>query len=155
MLAASNVAAGVRDKIVDRGISFFTRRSFASSEFSDNPSRRGSATVFLYGSIGGSCGLTPSGLVTDPRVENGRQFSHTGHQGHFSRFTLGSQSRVQRPDDRIVTARNSGSHVQRATHIGPPTPAESPAVALAAVTIQRCDANQGRDLPAIEPAQFG
>ena len=74
-------------------------------------------------------------------------------------LSLRSRTVVAKPADSVAASRVApgdyhGGHVQREAHRGPPSPDGSTAPPQTAVPIEGRHPHQGRDLPAVQGAQF-
>lgn len=96
----------------------------------------------------------PRGLMLEHRIEDRHQLAHTRGQGHLGRFARGAEPLIERLEDRVVTYRNQGTHEQRRTDLRSPTPDRPFPSEGATIPVERGDADQGRDLFAIQRAQF-
>ena len=88
-------------------------------------------------------------------VEDHKQLTHTGCEGHLLRIASGQQPPVEVTDDGVPATGHQRSHVQGGTNPGAPAPDSSFAPQGAAVPIQRSHSHQSGDLPVVQCAQLG
>src|SRR5262245_11734451 len=100
-----------------------------------------------------SSGL-PWATVPKDRVEDGEELPQRGNQGDLRRMPGGAEALVEGGQGRVMASGSERGHVEHPTHGTPAPPDGTPAPEGATVLIERCDAHQGGDLPAIEPPQF-
>ncbi len=90
----------------------------------------------------------------DDGVEDGDELVHTGDEGDFARLSSSTQAVVERLDHRIEPRANPGRHIQRRPHSHTPTANMAAAAMLAAVMVQRRNANQCRHRTPIQLTQL-
>src|SRR5678816_4734557 len=83
-------------------------------------------------------------------VHGHEQLAHACGESHLGRFSLAAQMLVEAADHRVATHGSDRGHVQRAAHLRAAAPDDASALVLAAVAIERCNADQRSDLPAAE-----
>ena len=92
--------------------------------------------------------------MSDHRVKDRQQLSHTSDQGGFRRFACMAQPLVEDADCSITSARNQSSHVECCPHRGPAAPDGPMAPEGPTVTIERRYAHQRGNLFAVELSKF-
>ena len=55
-------------------------------------------------------------------IENRKQFSHAGGQGELLRLAGREEPLVEGPNQRVVSCRGQGRHVERGPYLGPSAP---------------------------------
>ena len=88
-------------------------------------------------------------------VENREQFSHAGGQGELLRLAGREEPLVEGPNQRVVSCRGQGRHVERGPYLGPSAPNRALAPQGAAVAVEGSHSHQGRDLLAVETPNSG
>ena len=79
-------------------------------------------------------------------IENDQELAHTGGKGDFLGFPGSTESLVEGANYGIEARGDNGVHVQDGPHVSPATPHRAFAAQRAAVAIEGCDADQGRNL---------
>src|SRR5712692_8629527 len=97
----------------------------------------------------------PVRVMADHRVEDREQLPHAGGERDLGRFARCPQPPEERANDRIRARGGEGAHIQHGPHRRAPAPDEAFPAPLAAVAVERCDADEGRNLAAREPPEFG
>ena len=110
--------------------------------------------MFIVKTFSGCLGV-PLGIGSDHRVEDNEKFSHAGNEDHFGEFALSFQSISKLTNHWVVPASRQGRHVQYTSYSATPAKDRSFTSELPAVPVERRDANQCRDLLAVELSQFG
>ncbi len=101
----------------------------------------------------------PGFLGSDHGIENGEQFAHGRDEGDLLGFAQCTQVKVKLADHGVVPGRGQGGHVQGGAHLGAASPAHyvgprcAGASELATVAVERGDADEGRDLAAVQLAR--
>src|SRR5574342_400416 len=90
----------------------------------------------------------------DHRIQNREQLAHTGDQSDFEKFALGGQTFVEVSNHGVASSGDQRRHVQSAAHRSSATPNGAPTLEQAAITVEGSQANQSRDLLAVECAKF-
>src|SRR5512144_230583 len=90
----------------------------------------------------------------DHSVENGQQFAHASDQGDLGCFTRVTQSFVEDPHDRIMSARDQGCHVEDCPYAGSAAPDSSTTSQGTTIPIERCYADQRCNLFTVELSKF-
>ena len=87
-------------------------------------------------------------------IYDDQQFAHTGHHGHVWSFARCTQPHVKVFDNRIAFAGSQHRHKLRCPHVSPSAPDRAFASECAAVSVERGDPNQGRDLLTAQGAEL-
>ena len=96
----------------------------------------------------------PRAAISKDGVEDGQKLPQGRHQRDLRRVASGTEALVERGEDRIVTRSGDGGHVQHAPHRSAALLNHATAPQGAAIAVEGRDADQSRDLPAVEVAQF-
>jgi hypothetical protein len=97
----------------------------------------------------------PRQLMPENGIEHDEQFAHAGDKRDLGFLAGRQQPCVKRPQHRIAARRHEGRHIEYRADLGAAAPNRTPAAQLAAIVIERCDANQRGDLAAAEGAELG
>ena len=97
----------------------------------------------------------PWALITEDRVEGHEEFPHRRSEGQLARAAGGDEALVEGGDDGIVADGGERGHVQHVADGGPAAGNHAAAAEGATVAIDRGDADEGGDFPAVEVAELG
>ena len=87
-------------------------------------------------------------------IEHDEQLAHASGKRDLGFLAGRQQPRVKRLQHRITARSNQGGHIKHRANLGAAAPNRAPAAQLAAIVIERCDADQRGDFAAAEGAQF-
>ncbi len=99
-------------------------------------------------------GWSPFDTTSENAVEDDEHLAHTRCKGQLLGLTCGTEALVERLNDRVESCRHQGAHVQGCSQSSSSTPDGALATKQTAVTVERCDANEACDLPAVQSAQL-
>src|SRR3989338_10270082 len=98
--------------------------------------------------------LIPRFILSNHGIQDGEELSHTGNQGDLFWLAGLHETLIKSTHDRVETYRKERSHIERASHGGPPAENRSLTAHRAGVTIEWHHAYQRPDLPAGQLSQF-
>src|SRR5829696_3175080 len=94
----------------------------------------------------------PGFVIANHDVNDRQEFAHTSDDGDLLKFVAVDQPLIESFDHRIGTNSRQSSHVELAAHLGAAASYVPSATLLAAVPIDRCHADELRDLVPIKLA---
>jgi hypothetical protein len=86
--------------------------------------------------------------------EDGEELPDAGDDGDLLLFAGGDEALVEGSNERVVAGRRDRSHVQDRAYVGSPASDRALTFESTAVPVERGDADESRDLLAIEPAEL-
>src|SRR5262245_31423771 len=96
----------------------------------------------------------PTSFMFEHRVKNRQEFSHASNQGNLWSFACIAQPLVESANHSVASAGNQSGHVEDCPYSGPAAPDATMASQGAAVTIERRDTDQSRNLLTVELSEF-
>lgn len=87
-------------------------------------------------------------------IESHQEFSHTGHDGHLSRFSCFAEALIEQLDSRVETDCGDRGHIEAVAYANTSSGDHSASSHGSAVTIERGHADEGGDLFPIDLAEF-
>ena len=87
-------------------------------------------------------------------IENRKAVFACRRSGELLRLAGREEPLVEGPNQRVVSCRGQGRHVERGPYLGPSAPNRALAPQGAAVAVEGSHSHQGRDLLAVETPQF-
>lgn len=96
----------------------------------------------------------PHLVASQHGIEDDEELPHARREHDLRWLALGQEASSEGTDHGVVLLGTQGSHVKTAAHCGASTPDGATATELAAITVERCDADESRYLLAVEPPEF-
>ena len=93
--------------------------------------------------------------IFEEAVEEDDEFAYDGGEGDLDGFAAVAQAKIKRLQDRVVPSGDERGQIEHAAHGDPPAVDVALPAALAAVAVERCDADERRRLRVADAAQFG
>src|SRR3990172_4663887 len=98
--------------------------------------------------------MYPRCTMLKHRIEYGEQLTHTGDESQLLRFALAAEACVEGSDDRVVTCRYQGGHVENPSEARSTAPDSAFASHRATITIERSHTGQSRYLVSAKRPQL-
>src|SRR5262245_41944111 len=93
-------------------------------------------------------------MVSHHRVEVSEKLPHDGCQGDLCGFALRQEAAIESTEDAFVAGGRYGGHVKHRTHFGATTEDRPFSEELAAISVVRCQPDQGRNLLSVERSEL-
>ena len=97
----------------------------------------------------------PHLIASQHGIEDDEELAHARREHDLRRLALGQEASSEGTDHGVVLLGTECSHVEATANRGSTAPDGAATSELAAITVERGHAHQGRHLLAIEPPEFG
>ena len=90
----------------------------------------------------------------DHCIKDRQQFAHASNQSNLWSFPCVAQPSIESSDNSIASTGDQSRHVEDSPYASSAAPDGAPSSEGAAVSVERCDADQGSNLFAIKLSEF-